>query len=85
VAGIKTANMVVDDEDGSQIELETQVLVAGNIKSAILSLGQLATMDRFWNHQIIPYVSQFSSSETLLQSKLKFIEWKIPMWIYLIL
>ena len=41
VAGIKTASLVVDDEDGEQAELETQFLVAGNIKSAILSLGQL--------------------------------------------
>ena len=41
VAEIKTASMVVDDEDGNRTEPETQVLVAGNIKSAILSLGQL--------------------------------------------
>ena len=38
---MKQASLVVEDEDGSQAELETQFLVAGSIKSAILSLGQL--------------------------------------------
>eukprot|EP00435_Cladocopium_sp_Y103_P043647 s2238_g12.t1 len=41
VAGIKTASLVVEDSDGTQAGLETQFLVADNIKSAILSLGQL--------------------------------------------
>ena len=41
VAGVKQASLVVEDADGSQAELETQFLVAGSIKSAILSLGQL--------------------------------------------
>ena len=41
VAGVKQASLVVEDEDGSQAELETQFLVAESIKSAILSLGQL--------------------------------------------
>ena len=38
---MKQASLVVEDEDGSQAELETQFLVAGTMKSAILSLGQL--------------------------------------------
>ena len=41
VAGVKTASLVVQDEDGSQAELETQFVVSGSVKSCILSLGQL--------------------------------------------
>ena len=69
--------------DDAQVQLRD--CQGQDLKVAILSLGQLATMDRFWNRRILPCVSQFSSSETLLQSKLKFIEWKKPMWIHLIL
>jgi len=42
VAGVKQVNLVVEDEDGSQTQLETQFLVAGSIRSAILSLGQFS-------------------------------------------
>eukprot|EP00435_Cladocopium_sp_Y103_P023304 s2901_g5.t1 len=41
VAGVKTASIVVEDEDGSHAELETQFVVSENVKSCILSLGQL--------------------------------------------
>ena len=41
VAGVRTASVVVEDEDGSQAELETQFVVSESVKSCILSLGQL--------------------------------------------
>eukprot|EP00435_Cladocopium_sp_Y103_P025443 s995_g6.t1 len=41
VAGVKAASIVVEDEDGSQAELETQFVVSEGVKSCILSLGQL--------------------------------------------
>ena len=41
VAGVKTASLVVQDEDGSQAELETQFVVSESVKSFILSSGQL--------------------------------------------
>ena len=41
MAGVRTASIVVEDEDGSQAELETQFVVSESVKSCILSLGQL--------------------------------------------
>ena len=41
VAGVKTASIVVEDDDGSHAELETQFVVSGSVKSCILSPGQL--------------------------------------------
>ena len=41
VTGVKTASIIVEDEDGSQAELETQFVVSENVKSCVLSLGQL--------------------------------------------
>ena len=41
VAGVKNASIIVQDDDGSQAELETQFVVSGSVKSCILSLGQL--------------------------------------------
>ena len=41
VSGVKVASLVVEDVDGSQAELETQVVVSDSVKSCILSLGQL--------------------------------------------
>eukprot|EP00435_Cladocopium_sp_Y103_P058050 s196_g20.t1 len=40
-SGVKTASIVVEDEDGRQPELETQFVVSENVKSCILSLDQL--------------------------------------------
>ena len=41
VAKVRTASIVVENEDGNQAELETQFVVSESVKSCILSLGQL--------------------------------------------
>ena len=41
MAGVRAASIVVEDEDGSQAELETQSVVSDSVKSCILSLAQL--------------------------------------------
>lgn len=63
VAKVRTASIVVENEDGNQAELETHFVVSESVKSCILSLGQLyragwsvqqsnrTMMDRRWNLQ----------------------------------
>jgi hypothetical protein len=41
VAKVRTASIVVENEDGNQAELEMQFVVSESVKSCILSLGQL--------------------------------------------
>ena len=41
VAKVRTASIVVENEDGNQAELETHFVVSESVKSCILSLGQL--------------------------------------------